>query len=77
MKRSTTIIAGLVLSLVFLGVGSITAQAAGTQVKQQTRQESTVRNRDMKQSGTATQAGTLQRNQHRQLVQKRISQPVD
>lgn len=79
MKSSKTIIATLVLSLIFLGGSGIAAQAAGsgTQQKKQVRQENTVQNRTMKRTGTATQAGTLQRTQKRQEVKKRTGQQVD
>ncbi|MHB8791064.1 MAG: hypothetical protein ACYDBT_14440 [Desulfobulbaceae bacterium] len=77
MKSSTTIIATLVLSLIFLSGAGIVAQAAGTgaQLKKQVRQENTVQNRAMKKSGTPI--ATRSQIQDRKRLQTKIHQPAD
>jgi len=82
MKSSTTIIATFVLSLFILcGTGVAQAAGSGSQQKKQVRQQNTVTQqyRYTKQSGTAAQAGTLQRSQQRsqQKLQIRTGQQAE
>lgn len=76
MKNSKIMITTLALSFILASGNALNVMAAesGSQQKKQVRQENTVQNRNMKQAGTATQSGSMERNQTRTQSKKRVNQ---